>query len=720
MPPARRPEPLIRLFPAAGRGVARVLRLAPAAAALLTVLLVLTRQIREPGWKPVAALALVVGALAWTVARRVRRAAAGLAAGVRDDLDLGSLLVGSAYAMVELLGPGVYPVVYLLMAFLVAFLPRRSGIALVGVTLLFDAAQNLGLPPREPLVFLSHAGFVSLFAALYHAVLAAQVAKGRATEKAAVDRRMRELEERARAYRLVAAGSQAGEADENRWMQASVQEVENAVGSALEIAELALDTHTSAAFMLSGDDRSLKLHDCRSTSDSVRREPFPAGEGALGGVIKRRAAVRLCGKLRGITYYESSPDVRSMLAVPIVDGGGAGTVRGVLVVDRLEARAFTDQDERLLAVIASSVLRAIEVERVMNDLKRARDEKERLFRAIDALNRASKTGEAASVALEMARGMTRLDFAALTLVEEENGRRRHRVVRVAGVSSGAALEGVDFPDNTGLVANVVRYGAPLPGRDLRQMDRPVVFDEATELRGLRSLKIVPLRAGERILGTLVAGARRKAAFDEDAVRTLEVLAMQAAQSILRANLFEQTERMATTDGLTGLFNHRTFQSRCDEAVQLAGRYQKKLSLIVCDIDHFKSVNDTYGHPAGDAVLRGVARILKRTARDSDVVARYGGEEFVVLMPETTVDGAKAIAERVRKEVQAATFDTELGPLRVTLSLGLATYPDAAKDKQGLIDLADQCLYWAKEHGRNQSATPADLESGKRKAAGTAV
>ncbi|MFN7132433.1 MAG: diguanylate cyclase, partial [Myxococcales bacterium] len=530
---------------------------------------------------------------------------------------------------------------------------------------------------------------------------------------AAVERRIREIEERARTYRLVSSGTEDRETAEDRekWMMASVKEVEGAVGAAIEVAEIALRTHTCAAFLLSSDDRMLKLHDCRSASEFVRRDAFLAGEGILGGVLKRRAPVRLCGNLKGVTYYEGDPGVRSVLAVPIVEGQGTGELRGVLVADRLEATPFSDDDERLLTTVAGEVLRAIDVERVLSYIRRARDEKDRLYRAIEELNRTSKTAEVLSSALEVARQTNRLDFAAITLVEEHQGKRRHRVARVAGVASGRALEGTEFADNTGLVANVVRYGAPLPGRDLRQMERPVVFDESTQLRGLASLKIVPLKAGDRILGTLVAGSRKKTAFDEDFVRTLEVLGMQAAQSVLRANLFEQMELMATTDGLTNLLNRRTLQSRYEEALLLASRYHKKLSVILTDIDHFKSVNDTYGHPVGDQVLRGVAKILRTTARDTDIVARYGGEEFCIVMPETDDKGAKVIAERIRNEVQAAVFDTELGPLKVTMSLGIATFPDHGTDKQVLIDKSDQCLYFAKHHGRNRSVTVGEAEAG---------
>ena len=183
--------------------------------------------------------------------------------------------------------------------------------------------------------------------------------------------------------------------------------------------------------------------------------------------------------------------------------------------------------------------------------------------------------------------------------------------------------------------------------------------------------------------------------------------------MLRAQLYEQMEKMATTDGLTTLFNHRTFQAKADEALAQARRYRRKCSLILTDIDHFKSVNDTYGHPTGDMVLRGVAKILKAKARDTDIVARYGGEEFAIIMPETDAAGARVIAERIREAVMAEVFQTEMGPLKVTLSLGIATTPDDGDEKQVLIDLSDQCLYHAKRHGRNQSVTVAQMKGANR-------
>ena len=702
-----------KAFRTAVRGV-------PAASVLLAFVLLALGGFRALGLvaaRELVAFSFLLAGLGMSGWRRYRRSNVGAVPLLRDDLELGGGLVAAAYIVVAVGGASLFPIVYLLMAFLVGFFPWVAGLTLVGVALVFEALRTLGPPAPSLPQFATHAAFLILFAGLYQVLLSARLALARKNEQDAVKNRIKEVEERARTFRLVSSGthdSLTGMKEQEKWLVASVKEIEGAVSAALEIGEIALRTHTCAAFLLTSDDRSLKLYDCRSVSDRVQREKFSAGEGILGGVLKRQIPIRMHSKtgLKGVTHYDGSVEVSALLAVPIMEGGGL--VRGVLVADRIANEEFTADDERLLQTLASEVLRAIEVERVMNYIRKTRDEKDRFYKAIEELNRAGNPEQVFLAVLESARQLAGLDFCAVTLVSERDGKRFHRIVRMSGVTAtGKALEGREFPDNTGLVANVVRYGASLPGRDLKAMDRQVIFDDDTQIRGLAALKIIPLTAGDRILGTLVAGSRKKAALDDEAVRMIEVIAIQAAQAVLRAQLFEQMERMATTDGLTGLVNHRTFQSRAEEALAQAKRYGRKCSVILTDIDHFKSVNDTYGHPTGDMVLRGVAAILKDKARDTDIVARYGGEEFAIVMPETDTKGAQVIAERIREAVKAEIFQTEMGPLRITMSLGIATCPDHGAEKQTLVDLADQCLYHAKRHGRNQTITVAQMQGGGR-------
>ena len=146
------------------------------------------------------------------------------------------------------------------------------------------------------------------------------------------------------------------------------------------------------------------------------------------------------------------------------------------------------------------------------------------------------------------------------------------------------------------------------------------------------------------------------------------------------------------------FNHRTFQERFSARLGRAERHSMRVSFLLTDIDHFKKINDTHGHPTGDQVLKRVARILKASARKIDIVARYGGEEFALVLEGTDRTGARQLSERIRQEVGAQTHDSAKGAFRATLSLGVAVYPEDGKSKQELIANADQALYAAKHGG----------------------
>jgi len=161
--------------------------------------------------------------------------------------------------------------------------------------------------------------------------------------------------------------------------------------------------------------------------------------------------------------------------------------------------------------------------------------------------------------------------------------------------------------------------------------------------------------------------------------------------------------LAYTDALTELYNHRYFQDSLGNELARASRYQASLSLIIFDIDHFKKVNDTYGHPAGDQVLKKISKAVLKTVRPSDIVARYGGEEFAVILPETDITGVKVFAARLRRCVEGVITTVEEQQIMVTISVGGTTFspdqPEVSKDM--LIKTADQGLYLSKENGRNQ-------------------
>ena len=172
--------------------------------------------------------------------------------------------------------------------------------------------------------------------------------------------------------------------------------------------------------------------------------------------------------------------------------------------------------------------------------------------------------------------------------------------------------------------------------------------------------------------------------------------------MLKSKDFELQYRLATVDGLTDLYNHRYFQEALAKQVQIAQRYNQVFSLIMIDIDFFKKFNDNYGHQAGDAVLRQVAKILKNNSRTTDIVCRYGGEELCIILPNTSSEEALFNAKRINKAVEEATFDLNNSQKgKVTISVGVATFPDNANSPELLIEHADKGLYYAKKHGRNQ-------------------
>ena len=184
--------------------------------------------------------------------------------------------------------------------------------------------------------------------------------------------------------------------------------------------------------------------------------------------------------------------------------------------------------------------------------------------------------------------------------------------------------------------------------------------------------------------------------------TIVFIAMLIVKYVIKSKDFEQQYKLATTDGLTGLYNHRYFQEQMTSALEHSKRYETEFSLIIIDIDYFKKFNDNYGHQCGDRVLRLVAQTLKKNVRATDIVCRYGGEEMSIILPNIGYNDAIFTAQKLCKMVSEKEVHTNNDKTtNVTISLGVATYPKDAQTTQDLIKIADERLYHAKENGRNQ-------------------
>jgi diguanylate cyclase (GGDEF)-like protein len=215
----------------------------------------------------------------------------------------------------------------------------------------------------------------------------------------------------------------------------------------------------------------------------------------------------------------------------------------------------------------------------------------------------------------------------------------------------------------------------------------------------------PLVTGDQLLGFLSMDKSERGYYSAEHANRLESLAGHAALALLNALTFGEVEQASITDFVTGIYNRRYFHEQLQLEIDRARRIGYPVSLLIFDIDHFKQVNDTYGHPIGDRVLQMVARRIKDELRAVDILARYGGEEFAVILPGTPGSSLAGVGERLRQVIAMRPFPVEDKSISITVSAGGATFPDDANDVHHLVDEADRWLYDAKETGRNRTRVP---------------
>ncbi len=223
-----------------------------------------------------------------------------------------------------------------------------------------------------------------------------------------------------------------------------------------------------------------------------------------------------------------------------------------------------------------------------------------------------------------------------------------------------------------------------------------------EMSWVRSHASAPIVNKGIVTGFINLDSATPGYFSEENAGRLQTFAMYAAIAIDKARLYEEAQRLAITDDLTGLNNRRHLLQLAEHEFERSQRYQRPLSAIMLDLDHFKNINDTYGHPIGDQALRALAHSCRHHLRSVDILGRYGGEEFLALLPETGCEAAVEAAERIRKQVESQVLSSERGPVYFTISLGVATAENyAGFSLENLIKNADDALYEAKRTGRNR-------------------
>lgn len=640
------------------------------------------------------------------------------------DIELGMLLaIGLDAALLHFeggLSGGLSPAVYVLVALVGAFSRAAAGLAVVAWVVLLEAAiRRFTLHESGVGALATHAGFLAAFALLNFAFLRAEVARIRVTARSKVERELLRLKEDARRYRLLGAGEvhKQDERSEDRLARSSVEEIHEAVHYALELLRRTLHLHTAVLLWLNEAGTHLRISELSTASDEIHDAPFAAGDGVLGAAVLQRQRVSLANLKPSykVPYYVGPCPVRALAALPLMEGE---TLRGVLAIDRTDNIGFTPEEEELAQKAARHCLRAIHNERIFVQLERAKVEQGKLYRAAQALGSALSEKDVLDAGVRAAREIASFDLAAVTVYHEAS--QAHEVC--AAKSEGGEIDdlvGVRFSHNAGLVSMVVKNKCALPYKGDFDAERQVVLTRRLHWPRVPSLLVLPLVMHDRVLGTLILGAKRRHAFGEAVRPTLEVLASHLAVSLSNARMVHKLEQMATTDGLTGLFNKRAMLEAAEQKVLASARFGRKLSVVLCDIDHFKGVNDTHGHDVGDLVIKGLGEVLLRQKRSTDIVARFGGEEFVVLCEQTDEAGGMLLAERIREDFAKTIFRVPAGPTKVTCSVGVSTFPEAGRDWETLFKAADEALYVSKRSGRNRStaavAKASEAKDRRRKA-----
>ena len=381
----------------------------------------------------------------------------------------------------------------------------------------------------------------------------------------------------------------------------------------------------------------------------------------------------------------------SVLATPLVT---QREILGLILVGKQEKHVFTESEKELLADLAQQTTGAFVTSKLFYNTVQEKQRADRMVEQLKHLNKASadvgKTLNVTAACQELLAHLPNFMVAhwqAIYLVKDGTW---SFAAGSTPVFSAPPANWLQRLEENGFPASLELTHDLLEGTPFVEAGRVTVF---------------PLRAKQELLGMVIVAT--ETATDTTGRELVETLVGHTALSINNAAMMEQVERLAITDGLTGLYNRRYFNSRLETELQRSQRFAHPVSLIILDIDYFKVANDVLGHLGGDTVLKQLAALLREKVRKVDIVARYGGEEFAVILPETSPTNALYVAEKIRCWIEEFPFtDQEKLPHRnITSSLGVASFPEHAHSLEELIHQADESLYRAKQAGRNQVGRP---------------
>ncbi|HZR31006.1 MAG TPA: sensor domain-containing diguanylate cyclase [Terriglobales bacterium] len=466
----------------------------------------------------------------------------------------------------------------------------------------------------------------------------------------------------------------------------STFDLDEVLNQILGIARDYFHLHNVAILLLDSDTKELCVRSQVGWDEGQDKIKVLVGQGITGTAARLKRPVYVPDVSKDARYLKSAQSTRSELAVPLMV---RDEVVGVLDCQSDRINFFDSETIDLLTLFSTQASMALQNARLYS-LEQRRSAQ------LEAINAIAKQTTAV---LELEELLTKLCFLVrqsfpadhvCVLLKDENALvlRSHE-----GKLTLLISEQERIPAGDSIAWRAIGTNKTIIESDIRKAGHYLPI-----FRETRSRMCIPLISFGQTLGVLMLDSAQEGAFTLADAQTLESVADICATAIQNTHYVQRVRQLAYIDGLTGMFNRRFFEIRIAEEMERAQRHNGTLAVIMMDIDHFKRLNDEFGHLLGDEVLRQISSVFSLQLRKSDVVCRYGGEEFAIVLPQITAEQALSVAEKLRREVAGWHFPGV--PRSVTISAGTAAFPLHGQTRDDIVKAADAALYAAKQAGRN--------------------